>query len=205
MPLIAVFHYLGECLDIEDGRREKHDLLDSMLLGSLDQPHHAVLKCLHSLRALRVVNAVVHAVTGDNHLRLDLRQGLFQPLVDARPWEGVPWLGEAGCRLAGQADADDVERLLGIPLAKVVFHETHIASVLGDAVAQYHDPLACQILCQQGGFMERRFWVAFRKSATAAVPWMIRPTTASRPHLLRWVFFIGNAFLTWSSEATPFR
>ena len=113
---------------------------------------------------------VVHAVAGDQHLGLDLRQGPFQPLVNARPWKRVARFGKAGSCLAGKADAHDIERLIGVPLVEIVCQEAHIASVLGDTVAKDHDPFTGEILYGECRLLGGGIWVSTRADRDCGGP-----------------------------------
>ena len=58
--------------------------------------------------------------------------------MDARAGKGtagVTLLGESRGRLAGEADVDDIERLVGMRFVQKVFFVADVCAILGDAVA----------------------------------------------------------------------
>ena len=107
----------------------------------------AILERLHPLVVQRQIDAIVHPVAGDHHLRLHRLQRPLQPFVDAGPRKGaagMPFFGKPRRGFAGEPDIDDVERLGRMRFLQEVFDEGDIHPVLGDAVAEYHHPFARQ-------------------------------------------------------------
>ena len=120
------------------------DELGAAGVDLLDQPVDTVLIDLKSLLREVVVDAIVHPVTGDNHLGLDSFQRAVQSFVDVGSWEGMGRFGLSRTGLAGEADVvegwkgrNSLETALG-------FDPRDVATSVGDRVTQEEDLLGLQ-------------------------------------------------------------
>ena len=93
----------------------------------------------------RLIDAVVDAVAGEDHLRLHFLQGAAQAFEQARPGEfasGMTGLAETGERLAGKTQRIDLETQLRAGLLQEVVHERDVGAALGDAITEHDDTFA---------------------------------------------------------------
>lgn len=86
-----------------------------------------------------IVDAVVHAIAGEDEVGLDLGEGAIEAFVEVGSRElaaGVAGFGKAGNGFAGEAEIDDVEFEGWILAARVGFEEFNVFPAVGDAVAE---------------------------------------------------------------------
>ena len=127
---------------VEDGRGEVQDLR-ARRRRPLTQEPQAVLELREPPLVERVIDAVVHAVTGDDQIRLGLLQDAVEPFVQVGAGEGapgVPRLGEPRDGLAGQAEVQELASERGVAEPQVGLDELDVLAAVRDAIAQEDDP-----------------------------------------------------------------
>jgi hypothetical protein len=122
-----------------EGRRSEEDELGSRGVDLVDEAVDALLILDEAAVGKRVVDAIVHAVAGDDEIGLDLAEGAGEALGDIGSGEGMGRLGEAGDAFGGKAQSDDcgsvaVNGERGLEVDDVV-------SGVGDGVAEEEDAL----------------------------------------------------------------
>jgi hypothetical protein len=88
-----------------------------------------------------MVNAVVHAVAGDDEIRLCFFEGAVEALVNIRAREGMIGLRLTGERFARKTEVNQVgKRMPGLGiLPKKCFDEGNVAAVVSDGVTEKQD------------------------------------------------------------------
>ena len=129
-------------LGVEDRGRQMEDVGPGGLrLGSEELDTLAVGG--EPLLAEWVVDAVVHAVAGDDEVGLRLREDPVEPLVQVRPGEGpagVAGLAQARDRFARQADVEELGRHGGVPEPQGRLDVFDVLAGVRDAIAEEDDP-----------------------------------------------------------------
>ena len=111
------------------------------------QAVHAVAKFREALLGQGKIDAVVHAIAGQDDVGLGLGEDAGEPLVEIGPGKlaaGVAGFRETRDRLARQAEADDFTAPTGDAETDDGFDEIHVGSAVGDAVAEDDDASGCR-------------------------------------------------------------
>ena len=90
----------------------------------------------------REVDAVVHAVAGDDEVGFGLGEYAVEAFVEIRAGEfaaGVAFLGEAGDGLAGEAEVEEFECEIRVFGDEGGFDVCDVGATVGDAVAEEND------------------------------------------------------------------
>ena len=128
----------GDGQRIEDGRREEND----RGAGGDDrgvQPVDALAKRGEAIFGEGKINAVVHAVAGDDEVGLGLRQHAAETFAEIGAGKfsaGVTGFGEAGNGFAGKPEVDDLAAPIGGAGVDHGLDEVHIRPAEGDAVPE---------------------------------------------------------------------
>ena len=93
-------------LDVE-GRRGDEDELGTAGFDFFDEALDAFLVGDEAVVGEGVVDAIVHAVAGDDEVGFGFGEGAVEALGDVGSWEGVAGFGESGDALGAEADGDD--------------------------------------------------------------------------------------------------
>jgi hypothetical protein len=89
--------------------------------------------------AERKVDAVVHAVAGDDEIWLDGGEDALKPLMEVGAGElaaGVPFFGEAGYGLAAEAEVEHLDGLVRMLSDGSGLDDLNIGATEGDAIAE---------------------------------------------------------------------
>ena len=89
----------------------EEDDISSRRFGLLHQGRDPVLISLETALIERVIDPVIHPITGHHDVGSDFLQSAIQALVHTGSGEGMRWLRQAAARFAGQSEIDPLEVL----------------------------------------------------------------------------------------------
>ncbi len=126
---------------VEDGRSEVDDL-GTGRADFLPEFDDAILIGGEAIVREREVDAVVHAVAGDDEVGFGLGEYAVEAFVEIRTGEfaaGVTFFGEARDGLAGEAEVEEFEFEIGVFGDEGGFDVCDVGATEGDAVAKEND------------------------------------------------------------------
>ena len=144
---------------IKDGGRE----VDDLGTGGCDffaEFGDAFLMGGEAFVGEREVDAVVHAVAGDDEVGFGLREDAVEAFVEIRAWEfaaGVTFLGEARDGFAGEAEVEEFECEIRVFGDEGGFDVSDVGATVGDAVAEEDDAFGLgEFGLSEGGESEKK-------------------------------------------------
>ncbi len=126
---------------IEDGRGEMNDARTGGE-GGVTKATETVVMAGGAIVGIGEIDAVVHAITGDDEIWLDLVQGTFEAFVEVGPWEGAAGmtsLGQTGDGFRWEPKIDVVGGSSGMTQAAGGLDPLHPGAGVRDAVAEEED------------------------------------------------------------------
>lgn len=134
---------LGFCGAWVVDRRSEVNYPGTDFCGGLSQVEDTVLEGLESGFIEGQVDAIIHAVTGDDKVGLGFGEDAFEPLREIGSWESassVTGFGEAGDGFAGEAEVEDFALPLRFMEVDKGLNVSDVEAAVGDAVAEEEDP-----------------------------------------------------------------